>query len=42
MTVKRGQGKERTCPYCKGVYRNLPLHIPACDAVPSTEEVIDA
>ena len=42
MTNRRGQGKERTCPYCKGVYRALPPHIRACNAVPTTKEVYDA
>lgn len=40
MTLRRGRGKERTCPYCAQVFRNLPAHIRACDAVPSTEEVV--
>ena len=32
----------KTCPYCKETFGHLPPHIRACDAVPSTDEVIDA
>jgi hypothetical protein len=30
------------CPYCKKRYGHLPPHIRACDAVPTTDEVLDA
>jgi len=30
------------CPYCGAEPGHLPPHIRACDAVPSTDEVLDA
>ena len=31
----------KACPYCNQSIEKLPVHLP-CDAVPSTDEVIDA